>query len=558
MLAVLALAGCGGGGGGGSPAPTPAPAPTNATATAAGVGTGNAIPTTGGFSDVLPSCTGCGAVSSNQYSGVGVATWSASNLGTAAQDVAVSIGNLALKDVTLILTNVMNADVALSPINMSVMNADPISQLAPQFAEIGAANSGPIDNAAISEFNRIGWSQMPAPIMNSRLSRSMIVPAPMMSIIGDARAFNYADGVPRQTTLKKQITLSDGATVNVWVEDTEFAAGKITPTLVTQLGDSYGKTGGVYDMLKDAGGAMWGAHTRPDLIDGTINVFDVVLLNFVKDSSPYGMVGYFYALNNMKKTTAATSNESLSIYLDTETLYLGGTRGFKAVQSVLAHESMHMSNFYRRSVLMGPAYAYSTWLEEMTAMIMEDAASFALDATYNAARDERVPSYLSSGSFNCALQDFGGVSAECNGAGYSVSGSFGAYLLRQNGMPFFKNLLTQNVTSSEAALQAAIKSTKPTSSIGAEMAKFATSTISLMSSAAAPSGFNFPQLISSSFDIPLIDIKGRGMTRKLPTTAPTVLKAYGNFPLVRKSIVGVFNETVRLPAGTTLSVVIGN
>lgn len=554
-MAVLALAGCGGGGGG---PPASSPAPTIKSENGAGGGAVNSIPTTGGVSDVLPSCTGCGAVSKNQYSGVGIGIWNASNMGTAAQDVAVSIGNLALKDVTLILTNVTSADVALSPINMSVMNADPMSPLAPQFTEIGAAKAGAIDNAAISEFNRIGWSQIPAPIMNSRLARSMIIPAPVMSIIGDARVFNYADGTARHTTLKNQVTLSDGATVNVWVEDSEFAAGKITPELVTQLGDSYSKTGGVYDMLKGVGGAMWGAHTRPELIDGAVNVFDVVLLNFVNDSSPYGMVGYFHALNNMKKTTAATSNESLSIYLDTETVYLGGTRGVKVIQSALAHESMHMSNFYRRSVLMGPTYAYSTWLEEMTAMIMEDAASFALDATYNASRDGRVPSYLSSGSFNCALQDFGGASAECNGSGYSVSGSFGAYLLRQNGIPFFKNLLTQNVTSSEAALQAAIKSTKPASSIGTEMAKFATSTIPLMSSSAAPAGFSFPQLTSSNFDIPVIDIKGRGMARKLPTTAPTVLKAYGNFPIVRKSIVGVFNETVRLPAGTTLSVVIGN
>lgn len=539
LLAVLALAGCGGGGGGGSPASSVLPALT--------------------VSEVSPSCTGCGAESSTKYSGVGVGIWSASNMGTTAVDVPVSIGNLALNDVTLILTNATNADVTLSPINMSVMNADALNPTAPQFTQMGRGKTGVIDSAAIAEFNRIGWSQLPAPVINSQLSRSVIIPVPMMSVINDKRDFNYLDGLPRHTTLKGQIALSGGATANVWVEDSEFSTtGKVTPALVAQLGDAYSKTGGVYDMVKVAGGAMWGAHTHPELIDGTIQVFDIVLLNFVKDSQPYGIVGYFYALNNMKKTSAPTSNESLSIYLDTETIYLGGTRGVNAAMSVLTHESMHMNNFYRRSVLMGPTYAYDTWLEEMTAMIMEDAASLALSLTYNSARDERIPSYLASGSFNCALKDFGGTSAVCNGAGYSVSGSFGAYLLRQNGIPFFKNLLTQHTTDSEAALLTAIQSSKPASSIGSELAKFSVATIPLMSAAAAPAGFNFPQLTSANFNIPVIDIKAVGTHRTLPTTAPTVLKAYGNFPIVRKSISGVFNETVRLPAGTTLSVVIGN
>ncbi|WP_204277729.1 M30 family zinc metallopeptidase, partial [Enterobacter hormaechei] len=74
-------------------------------------------------------------------------------------------------------------------------------------------------------------------------------------------------------------------------------------------------------------------------------------------------------------TSQPLSNQSLSLYVDSETIYLGGNDGLNTVISTLGHEFTHMANFYQRGVLHGSQYMYGTWLEEMTAMTMEDVLS---------------------------------------------------------------------------------------------------------------------------------------------------------------------------------------
>lgn len=80
--------------------------------------------------------------------------------------------------------------------------------------------------------------------------------------------------------------------------------------------------------------------------------------------------------------------------MDSETLYLDGERGVKEIATAIAHEAMHMQNFYRRGVRLGSAYTFDTWLEEMSAQMMEDWASLRLDGSYNSVRDGRYGDYL--------------------------------------------------------------------------------------------------------------------------------------------------------------------
>lgn len=536
----IALAGCGGGGGGHNSEPTPPPV------TSAPTEPLTPLPDTSG---VAPSCTGCGALSNTAYSGSGVGIWHKKNTGTSPEDVEVAITGLASNTVTLIFTNETGAEVVMPSIPMLSATARP--------SVFSASASAPAPKAegltAVTAFNLSGWKSLissPKIYSSFTLARA----APQLSVIGDTRAFKYHDGSSRVTTLGKQSTMADGVVVRFWVESSESSESKVSGAILEQLATAFTNPGGAYDMLMDISGPLWGSHGYGELISGVEQPIDIVLLNFVKDNQPYGEVGYFHALNNFKKSVLPDSNESISLYLDTETTYLGGTSGIKLAKATLAHEGLHLANFYRRGVKQGPAYQYDTWLEEMTAMMMEDAAGSALEPSSNSIRDMRYPEYLSSASYNCSLLDFTGFGDTCES--YSVSGSFGGFLLRQMGVPFFKNLLNQSESGSEAALQSAIRAFRPQSSLGEELRKFAIAAIPALPSNGAPAGFDFPARIDGVYSIPVINAEAYKQYRVLPVTVPTTLKAYANFPVVRATVSGTFKETVRVPAGATLSVVI--
>jgi hypothetical protein len=546
LLVAATLAGCGGGGGD-SPSPAPAPAPP----TQPTPPTEPTPPTSPVVSDVSPSYTGGGAVNSTQYSGTGVGIWHKKNIANEAQDVRVDIGGLVNKEVTVIFSNGTNLEQNMQAVAMT-------SQVSP--TPVRSSLTGARQNyeapAAVTEFNRSGWTNLLKATRSqfgTRVTSDITRQADLVAGT-TTRVFNHHDGVARNTTLRKQVTTTDGTAVNFWVEDGQFDLTKVTQTSVDQLATALSKQGGIYDMLKDIGGPLWGPHPYVELVDGAGQSVDIVIMNFNNDGQPYGEIGYYYAMNAFKKAYAPKSNESISLYLDSETLALGGAKGVQAIKSSVSHELMHMSNFYRRGVLIGPEYQYDTWVEEMTAMMMEDVSGLAIDPTYNATRDMRFPDYLTYGGYNCPLTRFTGFGATCES--YALNGAFGGFMLRQMGVRFYKELLRANYTSSEMALDMTVQAHRPSSSLGNEMRKFAVAAIPALPSSTAPAGFNFPALNDSGYSIPAINPVQYKTGRTLPTTAPATLTAYGNFPIVRKGVTGRFTQTYKVPAGTTLSVVV--
>jgi hypothetical protein len=126
------------------------------------------------------------------------------------------------------------------------------------------------------------------------------------------------------------------------------------------------------------------------------------------------------------------------------------------------------------------------------------------------------------------------------------------------GMTFFKNLLNQPLANSEAAIQAAIKASRPGSSLGVELRHFAVAAISGISATNAPVGFGFSGRVDGHYVLPVIDSKSAMGKRKLSMVSPTTLHAYGSFPVVRNGVSGNYVTTVRVPTGTTLSVVVSD
>jgi len=540
-MSVLVLAACGGGDGSGSSTPTS----TSATTTPA------PLLVTGLDQD----CSDCGAATSSSYGGSGAGIWGRTVAGTD-MDVQYAISGVAGRSISLALTNLSSVSLTMPASISSSMVAD---MLSPQ--SLSVVSDSEATQRAIGEYNRAGWAGALQRGGSGPMLSTLGVAAPLSSTIGmpigATKSWYHSDNTLRPATLRKQVMAGGGAVqINFWVEGVEFDAGKITQAMVDSLADVYAGSGGIYDRLVGIGGPVWGPNNYSGALLPGGQPVDIVILNFNRDGKPFGTVGYFWSLHNFLKTKEPNSNEAISLYLDSETMSLGGAPGMQSIKTVMAHESTHMQNFYRRQVSMGVAYAYDTWLEEMTAMQMEDFQSHDIDATYNPIRDVRLPDFYRYSDYNCNLLQFTGFGATCES--YAVSGSFGGFLDRQLGLAFYKDLLTRATPSSKDVLDQAIRAARPGWTFEQALLNWKVTTTTAMPAASAPSGFGYPGRMDGTFVLPPIDpsLPAFAALRKLPAAAPMLLQGYGTYTAARSDSNGVYSDEVRVPAGVALSVVV--
>ncbi|QGZ57556.1 M30 family zinc metallopeptidase [Paraburkholderia acidiphila] len=551
---AVALAACGGGGG--DTSTTSTNTTTNTPVTSA---PGTATPTADG--QLHAACTNCGASDDQTYSGSGVGVWQALNSSAQNDTVTIALKNVTGKNVSLVFTNEGTTSQTMQsiPVTQSMISGPSMSQMA-QAEQAAASNSESPQMRAIHEFNENGWVSLATRQTSAVTQRNMLSAAASQIVgVGATRSFWLADGTTRATTLEAQSQTSDGTTVNIWVQTSEYTSSKVTPQIVAQLMQKYAGSGGVYDIDTSIGGPFWGAGLYSGVIAPTGQPIDLVVVNLTPDGQPFGLVGYYYSLNNFTNAgtgQTATSNADLSLYLDSETLYLGGTAGIQAMQTTMAHESLHMQNFYRRGMLMGDQYRYATWLEEMTAMMMEDWASFKLDSTYNSVRDNRFPQYQTyngHGSYLCGLTTWDPMDTGCDS--YSTNGSFGGFLNRQLGLDFYKALLNdKSSTDSLAVLNDAIRQFRSGSSVQQELRHFTAAAGSQIPLGANMADYSFPARTDSGFTLPAID-PSLGQ-QDFPASSPSVLLGMASLPVVRSHVSASYQETVTVPPGTTLTVVV--
>lgn len=552
LAMVMSLSACGGGGGGGGGGALPVPV------TAAPPGDGK--PAAGGT--VSTSCAGCASLDISTYSGAGTGIWQGVNKSQVSADVPLSIAGLDGQTVTLVLTNESNIDQAMPGIvvrSNSERSMTASKALLP--GEEGETSGVEAQKLAISEFNRVGFGKLlDTPSKNLLPLAKSIEPSASYSINDERQIYLY-DHSQRNVKLAARRAASDGTVVNVWVETSELTPSRVSTELASRMNEKFAAPGGIYDMLVRTGGPLWGDHGFSEMVPGTGLPVDIFFVNFDANGKPYGLVGYFWGLNNFKKNASdrTYSNESLSLYFDSESLYLDGDRGVKEISTAMAHEGTHMQNFYRRGVKMGSKYTFDTWLEEMSALMMEDWASFNIDPSHNAIRDSRFPSYLAykgSGTYNCTISDWTPMGANCES--YALTGSFGGFLNRQLGLDFYKSLLNSTgIEDSTAILQAAIKSKRPDSSVAQELRRFSATAAGVIPLGAGIAEYSMPARNEGDFSLPAIDPSSLGRShRALPQAVPDKLFSLGSFPVVRPNLKGTYAETVRVPAGSTLSVVV--
>jgi hypothetical protein len=551
LALALSLSACGGGGGGSS---------SNAMS---GQAVGEPVPGVKPDQNQLQaSCTACGALDNSTYAGAGTGVWQSINAAQIPSDVPVQISGLTGQTVTLVFTNESNTRKAMPGLVLRSTVPDNTLVSKPT-ADLAAAADEPASHSqAIGEFNRSGFARLLGEPSKTQapIAKSMTTPSATY-VVNDQRQVYLYDYSQRTVQLVTRKSTTDGTVVNVWVETGELTPQRITTALATRMQDKFADAGGIYDMLLQIGGPLWGSPNISTLLPPAGQPVDIFLVNFDHNSQPYGMVGYFWALNNFKKGAGelAYSNESLGLFMDTETLYGDGETGIKQVVTAMAHEGMHMQNFYRRGVKMGEDYTYDTWLEEMTALMMEDWSSFNIDPSHNAIRDSRYGFYLGykgAGSYNCALTEWNPMGDTCES--YAVVGSFGGYLNRQLGLDFYKTLLNSSgIKDSSDILNTAIKAYRPASGIGQELRRFTAASGALIPLGAGIADYSMPARNEGGFSLPAIDpLAVSGGHRIVPQAVPPYLEAQASFPVIRQRVSGTYSETVRVPAGTTLSVVI--
>jgi hypothetical protein len=528
-------------------APTPTPSPSTPPDDADEDDDGDEPPDT----FVSVACTGvnCGALDGGTYSGSGVGIWSRVNAsGSSSSSGTLRITGAAGKTATFIFTNRGSSSRAF----------DPFPSLLASGPDVSARPAPPSPRRLTRTAPRVRHLEperrrRPAEFRRGPSGSVRRNVAPRADV-GDTRNFYSEDDSLRSTTLRAKRTTGDGRTVNFWVQNGEFGAGKVTQAILDSLADSFASgSDSVYSMVTGIAGQPWGTHPYSNLIPASQEL-DIVMLDFDNNNQPWGLVGFFWSRNNFLASQVAKSNESLSFYLDTETAYLAGSSGLKYELSTLAHEFTHMINFYQREVLIGDSYAYDTWLEEMTAMQMEDITSLKIDPTFNSIRDDRFLSWVNGGDFNCPLDEWDDdTNSPC--FGYNVAGSMGGFLLRQLGISFYEGLLANaSSTSSVTLLDDAIRDAGG-AGLSDALTKWGAS-IALLPAASSPPGYGYPELVDQGFTIPAIDGPSFALDRNLPQDTPTTLSKRSHYVEERSSLSDPFEETVNVPAGSSLLLII--
>ncbi|WP_454764302.1 M30 family zinc metallopeptidase [Cupriavidus campinensis] len=581
MLACLAasaitLAACGGGEddppdgrtAAGSPAasatPATSPSPSGATPRSAPDAYWQPRPTNT-WTDVLlpgllgigltPACDDCGAVSANLYApekGVGV--WKYANVNGLPIDVPVILQGLTGQDVTLVFTNATHQWKEMAPITLSPA---PRPQRSASIMHAGAqpAPAGHGHDATtryIEEFNRHGWIDVAAKASAMAPSASRNEERRMRA--NDRKSWMHMQNGRFDATLVRQFATSDHTVVNIWVEDGQRGPGRITDEMVEQLGQRFAAPGKIYDLLKHVGGPLWGSHLLSLAMVGPDAPLDVVIHDIGGGLAGYTFTGDLFGMQGLN----AYSNNSLAVHLNAASIYGRGENGVAEAVSTLAHEALHLQNFYRRVLRNGPGHMFAAWLEEMTAIMMEDYAAHLINPGTNTVRDTLFNPYITRGEgmYNCGLQEWDMESFECHS--YAVAGPFGAFLLRQLGMDFFRDLLHGTYPGDSTAMldQAIRTSTGGAAGLDEMFRRFNATTAGFMKTANAPSGYGFPERVEQGYTLMPFDPHAYAASRNHVTKVPAQLAPLASLPIIRHNVEGYFWESVKVPQGTVLSVVV--
>lgn len=534
-LLSLFLSACGGSGGGGSDSGGDTPS----------------------IQKLTTDCEGiyCGALGADAYAGTGVGVWTASNAGSTTMDIPVSISGANGKTATLIWTNLTGAS------QSTPSSAGALIQKTDEGDEKLARQ-----RAALAQQREKVTAIFPALAKKKQANLLLsTLSAPKAYLLNDSKVwYDSINARSVSTSLRSQAILSSGRQANVWVEDSEWngtgmgSSLQVSQAMADLLRERFATLDtGIHDMLTTlAGGRPWGTHSYPSDLIGASQDIHIIVSNLTRDQRAGGLLGYFDPANNFLATRLANSNEALLFFVDSESL-AANPLWQNVIVSTLAHELVHMINFYQRTVLKSTGSSvvqYDTWLEEMTAMMAQDIVDTRL-GSYHTLRDTWFPGWVASGAYNCNLTTYK-EDEPC--FSYDVGGSFSGYLLRQYGTGLFRSLAQSGEINSVTALDQAIRKYAADDGFAESLRRWG-SAIALLDGSASPSRFGYPQRTETVggvlYTLPAINGVDYASLRSVPAL-PSSLQPYAHAAQIMSITDTIFTRKVTIPAGTAFTLVI--
>jgi len=505
-----------------------------------------------GVLSVAGSGAQCGASDAQTYRGSGVGVWRYDNSGSSSgTSVPITLNGVSGRTVTLVFTNVSDRDAGMASVSTSVADR-------PATASKVEAPSDPDHLPGVNQIPaHIRDYQPPVDRASQPQASARQGPAAAVraAVEGDTREWQDSGGTRFQATLARRWAATDGRWLNIWVQDGERSAAKVSEALLDSLKSRFSSNqDSLYPIVTDLAGAPWGATVGSGYI-GADQDLHIVLSNITPDGKAWGVIGYFFSANAFLKSYEGLSNEAVVLFLDTETMYLGGQAGRNTGYTTLAHEMTHMVNFYQRAARTGvsPDNRFAVWLEETTALMMEDLASGRVVPGFNPLRDGDYGNWLHQ-SQNCDYIRGWDASVSSSCFSYPIAANYGGYLLRQYGTDFYRSLLRG--TSSTDSFTLLDQAVRQAGGAGARPALRDWGAALALLPASPPAGFGYPRRTQGGYDLPAINGPDYASLRTLPSSSPSTLKASGHFPVVRRPSGASYSETVAVPAGSALTVVV--
>lgn len=568
LAVASALSACGGGGGGGgssAPATTPPPVvtpPPEVTPPPATV-----------TSDLNNDCSGvgCGSGTSTAYLGSGTGIWAYTNNTGASKTVNVGVTGLNNNGVNVVITNPTATAMTL-PTGSGTGTLASVSK-SPLKAMVGV-------DAPVKESERIQYVNYVNHNFKEYLSTSQrkyalsynqaqavqaVAPKAAVYAVNDTLSVKTTDTgtyTPVATTLKAKAQMANGGYAHIWVETAEIA--KLDQTQIDDLlADFATNTNNIVGMTTGVVGDYWGnqikANNQSILLDGTEKDIHIVITNLTPDGQPFGIIGYFWALNDIKTAIHPASNGKLMFFIDSETLAYNkpsgkNSVGYTTIVTTLAHEFQHMIHFYQKNAVMD--VQDDTWTDEMTSVMVEDVVGSKLvspSANTLTRSGGRFSNWLNNTV--CEVGKWYGNTATSDGcdvySSYATHAAFGAYLVRQYGVGILQKIATGNKVGFDS-VDSAIQSVNAGHTLATALKNFYASAYVNDT----VNSYGFPALADAQYPLNAIVPSSYNPTLKSYSVLPATLRAYSSVSMLKGKKTGDYTDTITLPAGASVAVVV--
>lgn len=497
------------------------------------------------------------------------------------------LNNLNGEDVYFIFTNESDSSIS-RPVITKNINSKPLSRNIEDSSENAVLKeTHQRGSSKVTESNRkLAEELITKPKTNKSINKNVIEQHKAL-LEGEKEDFFGSNNETVPATLRK-VQSAHGITLYIWVAnhswyDVDVKKTKIEQYMVDIFANKFLKEGtdnDIYEWVSNIVGEPWGdtsSHSWYKNLIADDRSIHILLYDIDNDDSTTGGVGgYYWAKHNFNKAYYSTSNEKIMFAIDS--VMFANKEGDnweisdywpQEMVSTLAHEFQHMVDFYQKTILRG--VNSQAWINELASMAIEDLVARKILAdgprgvNYNTGTSGannngygRIPLYNRNN--NKKLTEW----IDNDLRSYSMSYTFGAYLMRNyGGANFIKNLVKNNKNSKESVTEA-LKLTGYNVTFNETLRNFAVANL-LSDSTNHELGYRFNKdtwetsiINGIKYDLGAINLYNYNQRPKIYATLPTSLNGISNhFYDAGKDLIGNNKWTISgLDSSVKMTIVI--